>query len=92
MRIESTNERMRLWGHLVKATDEWPISKALDDARYYLRMRGKIGERSRGRIERLLRAAEECGSRTAPETADVLDTHELPVHYETIVQIGEGDT
>ena len=44
----------------------------------------------RGAIEELLQAAEQRGSLTAPEIAEILDTRELPVAYETEIAVGDG--
>jgi len=89
MRIETTDERERLWGNLVEATDQSAKSKALDDAaRYYCRMRGDVAGYGTGKIEELLEAANERGSLTASEIAAILDTRELPVQVETDVRIG----
>lgn len=92
MRIESTDERQRLWTQLVEATDERAKSKALDNAaRYYLRMRGGIAGYGTGKIKGLLAKAEAEGSLTASEIAEILDTRELNVEYRTSIQIGEGE-
>ncbi|MFD1601025.1 hypothetical protein [Halobellus rarus] len=90
MRIESTDERQRLWENLLEATDENAKSKALDDAaRYYCRMRGDVAGYGNGKIEELLRAADNRGSLTASEIAAILDTRELPIEVETEVRVGE---
>lgn len=90
MRIESTDERQRLWENLLEATDQSAKSKALDDAaRYYCRMRGDVAAYGPGKIEELLRAADDQGSLTASEIAEVLDARELPVEVETNIRIGD---
>lgn len=89
MRIETTDQRERLWENLVEATDQSAKSKALDDAaRYYCRMRGDVAGYGTGRIEELLEAADERGSLTASEIAAILDTRELPIEVETDVRVG----
>jgi len=90
MRIETTESRQRLWDNLVEATDERARSKAIDKAsRYYLRMCGGVAAYGRGSIQELLDAAEQKGSLTAPEIAEILDERELPVSYETKSDVGE---
>ncbi|WP_144900882.1 hypothetical protein [Halobellus captivus] len=89
MRIEATDERQRLWENLLEATDQSAKSKALDDAaRYYCRMRGDVAAYGTGKIEELLRTADERGSLTASEISDILDARELPVTHESRVLIG----
>ena len=89
MRIESTDERERLYEHLTEATGERAKSKAIDAAaRYYLRMRGDVAGYGRGTVAELLEAAEQRGSLTAPEIAAILDERELPVAYETEIDVG----
>ena len=89
MRIQSTDERKRLWENLCEATDENARSKALDRAaRYYLRMCGGVATYGRGDIQTLLDEAEAQGSLTAPEIAAILDERELPVTYETTSSVG----
>ncbi|WP_048075042.1 hypothetical protein [Haloquadratum walsbyi] len=86
MRIQSTDDREQLWENLCEATDEQARSKALDTApRYYLKMCGGVKAYGRGDVQRLLDAAEEHGSLTAPEIAAILDERELvlPGEYET---------
>jgi hypothetical protein len=90
MRIESTDERQRLWENLLEATDQSAKSKPLADvARYYCRMRGDVAGYGTGRIEGLLEAADDRGSLTASEIAAILDTRELPVEVETEVRAGD---
>jgi hypothetical protein len=89
MRIQSTDDRDRLWENLCEATGEPARSKALDRAaRYYLRMRGDIAAYGRGDIQTLLDEAEAQGSLTAPEIAAILDERELPVTYEMTSSVG----
>jgi hypothetical protein len=42
-----------------------------------------------GKIEEVLRAADERGSLTVSEITEILDTRELPIEYESRVSIGE---
>ena len=89
MRIETTEDRDRLWENLCEATGENARSKALDRAaRYYLRMCGGVAAYGRGDIQTLLDEAEAQGSLTAPEIAAILDERELPVTYETTSSVG----
>jgi len=91
MRIQSTNERKRRWGHLQGATGESTTSGALDmAAKRYLGMAGCTTARATGPAEELMRAAEERGSLTGEEIAEILDTEELPLEYETEWGVG-GD-
>ncbi|QCC47660.1 hypothetical protein [Halobellus limi] len=93
MRIESADERQRLWENLLEATGENAKSKALDDAaRYYCRMRGDVAGYGNGKIEELLRAADNRGSLTASEIAEILDARELPIEHHTVLEIGGSDT
>jgi len=87
--IKRTDSRDRMWRHLEDATGEGNTSAALDvAARHYLRMAGDTGAHPVGVVEQLLDAAEERGSLTAAEIADVLDAPELPVDYHTERSIG----
>ena len=89
MGIESTDDRQRLWENLLEATDQSAKSKALDDAaRYYCRMRGDVAGYGTGKIEELLEAADDRGSLTASEIAEIFSARELPVGYESRVSIG----
>lgn len=89
MRIETTDERDRLYSNLVEATGQRAKSKAIDDAaRYYLRMHGGVAGYAPGTINKLLTKAEQEGSLTAPEIAEILDERELSVEYETSMEIG----
>ena len=89
MRIQSTDERKRRWEHLKEATGENTTSGALDvAAKHYLRMAGGTTARPTGALEELLRAAEERGSLTGEEIAEILSTQELPLGYETVWGVG----
>lgn len=84
MRIHDTEERERLWSDLLDATGENTKSGALDEAaRYYVRMAGGTSAVPNGAVAELLALAEEQGSVTVEEIADVLDTPELPVDAQT---------
>jgi len=90
MRIQSTEERKRRWEHLQEATGESTTSGALDvAAKHYLRMAGGTTAIPTGALEELLRAAEERGSLTGEEIAEILDAEELPLEYETSWAVGE---
>jgi hypothetical protein len=82
MRIHDTDKRERKWELLQEATGEATTSGALDVAtNYYLRMRGDNAAAPKGRVEELMKKAEDQGSVTAAEIASILDTDELPVEY-----------
>ncbi|GAA4978417.1 hypothetical protein QTL95_09325 [Rhizobium sp. S152] len=84
MRIHDTDERDRLYGNLVEATGENTKSGALDAAaRYYLQMRGGSAAVPTGAVTELMRAAEERGSLTGAEIAEILTTDELRIRFET---------
>ncbi len=90
MRIEKTEARAQKWEYLKEATGESATSKALDRAAdYYLRMRGDTTAISKGKLTDLMTAAQDRGSLTPEEIADILDTDELPVRYEVSVSVGE---
>jgi hypothetical protein len=84
-----TDDRERRLENLQEATGENAKSKALDvAARYYVRMAGGCGAVSTGQVAELLERAEEQGSVTPKEIAEVLDTDELPVEAETTWCVG----
>ncbi|MBB6647983.1 hypothetical protein [Halobellus ruber] len=88
MRIADTEDRDRLWEMLVECSNQSTKSKAVEDAaRYYCRMRGARGYNSA--VKELLQKADEQGGVTAHEIAEILDARELPVEYETSIEIGE---
>lgn len=90
MRIQSTDERKRRWEHLQEATGESTTSGALDvAAKEYLRLAGGTTAIPNGALEELLRAAEERGSLTGEDIAEILSTEELPLEYETNWDVGE---
>jgi len=90
MRIQSTDERKRRWEHLQAATGESTTSGALDvAAKEYLRLAGGTPAVPTGALEELLRAAEERGSLTGEEIAEILSTEELALEYETNWEIGD---
>lgn len=91
MRIEVNPSRRRLYENLTEATGEAAKSKALDSAaRFYLSMRGNTTAVPNGALSELLREAEQQGSLTGEQIAEILTTDELPISYETTVnrQIG----
>jgi len=86
------DRRKRIYESLVDATDENAKSKALDDAaRYYLRMAGGNAANPTGALTELLAAAEEQGSLTGAEIAEILDSPELHVDYQTEFSVGGSD-
>lgn len=72
------------------ALDENAGSKALfAAAKYAVRMRGGTNAVPNGRIAELLKLAEVQGSVTAEEIAEILDTDEIGVEYETNWSVGD---
>jgi len=91
MRIKKTDARARKWEYLKEATNESATSKALDRAAdYYLRMHGDTTAIPQGRLTELMDAAQNRGSLTPEEIAQILDTDELPVRCEISVQVGSN--
>ncbi|ELZ08508.1 hypothetical protein C479_14253 [Halovivax asiaticus JCM 14624] len=83
MRIQKTDRRARNWENLKKATGESTVSGALDAATvYFLRMAGSEGHPT-GSIEKLMLEAEERGSLTGEEIAEILDQPQLAIEFET---------
>jgi hypothetical protein len=93
MRIQSTDERDRLWENLREATAEGHTSQALDAAaRHYVRCRGDTTAVPTGTYAELLAAARDANGGLGPEQiADILDTDELPVAASTTTEISIGD-
>jgi len=90
MRIQSTDARKRRWEHLQEATGESTTAGALDvAAKEYLRLKGGTPAVPHGALGELLAAAEERGSLTGEEIAEILSTEELPLKYETEWRVGE---
>jgi len=90
MRLRMTDERERRMEHLQEATGENTKSKALDTAaRYYVRMAGGTDAVPTGQVAELMELAEEQGSVTAREIAEVLGTGELPVQHESNWSVGD---
>jgi len=81
MNIRMNESRERLYNDLMQTTGAGSKSKALDAAaRYYCRMAGRNGVRAdQGAIAQLLELAEDQGSVTPKEIADVLSTKEYPI-------------
>lgn len=79
-----SGNRDSLLESLVDVTDEQTKSKALEAAVVgYLRLAGgNIVVPGDGALEELLATADERGSLTAAEIAEILATDELPVEYE----------
>jgi len=94
MRIRATDERERLWDDLEEATGHGHTSQALDDAaRLYVKLRGDTTAVPTGRVEQLLRAADDADGGLGPEEiAEILDTDELAVSArEPATEITVGD-
>lgn len=88
--IKKTDTRKRRYANLKEATGEGHTSKALDKAaKYYIRMHGDTAAVPTGKLEELLSEAEEQGSLTVEEIAEILDTDELPVDAHTEWSVGE---
>lgn len=82
--------RERRIEHLQEAVEEKTKSKALDQAaEFTIDMLGGTTARPTGAFEELLEAAEEEGSLTASEIAEILDSRSLSVDYESHWEIGE---
>jgi len=89
MRIRNTEYREQLWNALRDATGESTTSGALDAAAVtYLELAGGTTVRPTGKIEELMQLAEDQGSVTPDEIADVLDVDELPVEHEREWSVG----
>ena len=85
-----TDSRERRMNALLEATDEKTKSKAIDKAsEFYLRMRGDNAAIPSGAFVELMETAEQQGSITAAEIAEILDTQQLPVDAETTWNVGE---
>lgn len=92
MRIKDTDHRKRVWNWLKDATGERTKSGAVDTAAaFYLKMAGGTGHSPNGAFVELMETAEEEGSLTASEIAEVLDTDELPVEAETSWNVGNQE-
>ena len=85
-----TDSRERRLSDLKDALDENAGSKAVfAAAEYTIRMRGGTTAVPQGQIAELLQLAEEQGSVTGAEIAEVLDTEVVPVEYERRWSVGE---
>ncbi len=90
MRLRMTDSRKQRFQDLQEALDEKTKSKALDKAaKYTVRMRGGTTAVPKGAIAELMQLAEEQGSVTVAEIADVLDTPEVTVEYKSRWTVGE---
>ena len=90
MRIQKTESRERKWNFLKEATGESTVSGALDVAAdYYLKMRGETTVHPKGNVPELIRYADQEGSLTAAEIAEILDVDELPIEYQSTWTVGE---
>lgn len=87
MRIEVNDERERLYSTLLDVSPHGHKSTSLDAAaRYYIQMK-----RENGILDDLMSQAVERGSLTPGEIAEIVDTHQVPVEYESDYTIGERD-
>jgi len=90
MRIEKIDAGAQKWEYLKEATGESATSKALDRAAdYYLRMRGNTTAVPKGQLAELMSTAQDRGSLTSEEIAEILDTDELPVRCEVSISVGD---
>lgn len=90
MRLRMTDARERRLEDLMEALDENTKSKAIDKAaKFTVRMRGECAGVPQGQIAELMQLAEEQGSVTSEEIADVLNTAEIPVEYESQWSVGD---
>jgi len=90
MRLRMNERRERRLEHLLDATDEGTKSGALDvAAEYFIKMRGANPAVPTGQVAELMQLAEERGSLTAEEIADVLHTDEVPVRASVEWSVGE---
>lgn len=79
-----TDARERKLDHLKEALDENAGSKALFAAAdYAIRMRGGSTAVPTGKIVELMQRADEQGSVTPQEIAEILDTDTVSVEYES---------
>lgn len=84
------DSRERTVEALKDALDEETKTKALfRAAEFTLRMRGGTTAIPNGAIPELLRAADDRGSLTGEEIADILDTDEIPVDYSSSWAVGD---
>lgn len=85
-----TESRKRSLDALTDATGENTKSKAIDKAaEFYIKMAGDTTAVPTGAIAEMMERADEQGSVTAEEIAEILDTEELPVEAETSWSVGE---
>lgn len=90
MRIQKTKEREQKWKYLKEATGENTVSGALDTAAdYYLKMCGETTAQPNGHVPELIHRADQEGSLTAAEIAEVLDVDELSIEYQSTWTVGE---
>lgn len=79
MRINMTDQRARLYDHLLEATGENTKSKSIDEAaRFYCQMHGDNGVAPTGELDELMQQATTQGSLTPQEIAEIL----TPIEYE----------
>ena len=84
MRLRMTDKRERRLDDLKEATGESTKSKAIDTAiEFYIRMAGDTTAVPTGQFAELMQLADDQGSVTAAEIADVLDSDPLGVNYES---------
>lgn len=90
MRIRDTDKREREWAMLKEASGEKTTSGAIDVAvRHYLKMAGDNAAAPKGAVKELMQLAEDQGSVTPAEIADILDTDELPVDHTQQWSVGK---
>lgn len=83
------DSRERTLNDLKAALDKNAGSKALfAAAKYAVRMRGGTNAVPSGRVTELLEVADERGSLTSEEIAEILDTEEITIEYSSNWSIG----
>ncbi len=88
MRIKKTDVRAQKWEYLKEATGENATTKALDQAtNYHLRMPGETTAVRKEKLTELMTVAQNQGSITSEEIAEILDTDELPVQCDVLINV-----
>ena len=85
MRIQMNEHRERVYETLVDVSNENAKSKAIDAAAsYYIQM-----NKDHGVVDELMRTAIAQGSLTPAEIAEIVDTAQVPVTYDSEYTIGK---
>jgi len=92
MRLRMPDSRQRRIDDLKNALDEATASKAIDQAaEFTIRMRGDTTAVPTGALDELMQLAIDQGSVTPAEIADVLDTPQISVEYESNYAVENAD-